>query len=646
VRILVYHHVVAPTATAERCRLPWTLYTEAGAFARQMRYIGRHYRPTPLPDVADRLASGRPLPPGSVAITLDDGYADQILHALPALIRAGIPATLAIVADRVITRSDDSDTRAGAAEATLRPHDGWGEGERFATAEQLRAAQAHGITLASHSLTHPDLTACSRAALECELLRSRDTIRALGDTGHLFCYPRGMYNAAVRTAVAAAGYRVALTCDPGANTACTDPLLVRRIQVGASPDHFVAAQLSGLLDGPAWLYHWLNRLRLTRVRRQGRSSAGGGTLPEAEPVCHCAVPPLPITPPLSHEHWPKVTIVVPTYNEQSMIDRCLQSILTQDYPPDRLEVLVIDAGSTDDTVTRARRYPGVRVIANPARDAETAKEIGLREARSDLFMYLDADAEYTQAGWLMAMVGPLRDDPTLVASFTRFVARPHASPLERYLNYHPLQLGPLLRELCVEIGETLWLDRATYAVCCFSGGRVPPIGLCLYRVECLRAIAGQPGFRWIDIAIPVLLAQAGHAHFAYVPHAGIYHGRPAATLRSLVARQQRNVVHVYFPTFDTRAYRYVEFSSPREVTRLLRWVVGVNLLLLPLFVALRDSWRWRDLANLYGFPLAVLEANAVALEFLRHERGRALLRQGLGTVGRAAISYLLPRKCN
>ncbi len=626
-RILAYHHVLPPTERAARARLPWTMYTDADAFARQMRYVARHYCPLPLPALVDLLARGTPVPAGSVAITLDDGYRDQLAHALPALRAAGLPAALAVVAH---------------AEALPSPDKGQWDEEDLAPDADLRAAGAAGLTLVAHSVTHRDLTACDAADLRDELEGSRRYLHALGGADDLFCYPGGMHNAAVRAATAAAGCRAALSCAPGANGRHTDPFALRRVLVGASPDHFVAAQLAGVLDGPAWLYHGLTRVQ-TAVRRRGPrwrgrlglAVRGRDSEGKERPRCRCDHPPQPIMPSLVTDVWPWVTVVVPTYNEHDMINRCLRGILTQDYPHDRLEVLVVDGGSTDDTVARSRRYPCVRVLHNPARDAESAKLIGLREAHGDLFMYLDADAEYAHPGWLQAMVAPLRDDPALVASFTRFLPRPDAPALDRYLNYHPLQLGPLLRHLCVDITATCLEARGAYTVCCFGGGRVPPVGLCLYRVAPVRAlIAGTPDFRWVDVGVPALLAEAGHGHLAYVPQAGLYHGR-GSTLRLLVARQRRDATTTYLPRAGQREFRYVEFSSPRAVLRLIRWVLWVNLLVPPTVEALLESWRRHDAACLYGGPLAVLETDGVLLTFLRHPQGRALARRGLAAVGGA-----------
>lgn len=620
-RILAYHHILAPDDVVAPARLSWTMYTDAAAFARQMRYVAHHYRPISLPALVDRIARGERIPPGSVAVTLDDGYHDQLTYALPILRKAALPATVALVAH--------VDTPAGT----------WGSGERVATAAQWQAAHVGdaSVTLAAHSLTHRDLTACDAATLRSELEGSRRHIRALEGSGDLFCYPGGMHNAAVRAATAAAGYRAALSCTPGANSRHTDPFALRRVLVGGSPDHFVAAQLAGLLDGPAWLYHGLNRLRLPR-HRPGTPHRAADVAEQGLPSrCRCVASPPPILPPLPVTGWPCVTIAVPTYNERDTIDRCLRSIVTQDYPHGRLEILVVDGGSTDDTVERATRYTGVRVLPNPARDAESAKEIGLRAATGDLFMYLDADADFAHAGSLRTLVAPLRDDPTLVGSFTRFRARSGAAALERYVNYHPLQLGPLLRHLCIDIDATRLDEREAYTLCCFGAGRVPPVGLCLYRATILRAlVVNRPAFRWVDVGVPALLSADGHGHFAYAPHAGIHHGR-SVTFRSLITRHRRDATKTYLPRVDEREFRYVEFSSPRSVLHLARWVIRVNLLLPPLLTALRESWRRRDVACLYGFPLAVVETDGVLLTFLCHPQGRVLARRGLAAVGRTLV---------
>ncbi|MBN1609822.1 MAG: glycosyltransferase family 2 protein [Polyangiaceae bacterium] len=95
---------------------------------------------------------------------------------------------------------------------------------------------------------------------------------------------------------------------------------------------------------------------------------------------------------------PFVTVVIPCLNEESHIERCVRDALHQDYPADRLEVIVADGGSTDRTrailTGMAAEDPRMRWVANPGRIQAHGMNIALREARGDVLIRLDAHAEY------------------------------------------------------------------------------------------------------------------------------------------------------------------------------------------------------------------------------------------------------------
>jgi glycosyltransferase involved in cell wall biosynthesis len=86
-----------------------------------------------------------------------------------------------------------------------------------------------------------------------------------------------------------------------------------------------------------------------------------------------------------------VSVVVPTLDEASSIDACLARITEQVLPPDVVvvEVLVVDGGSTDDTIALAARVPGVRVLRNPDRIQAAALNVALDEAVGDVLVRVD-----------------------------------------------------------------------------------------------------------------------------------------------------------------------------------------------------------------------------------------------------------------
>src|SRR3989304_4830046 len=103
---------------------------------------------------------------------------------------------------------------------------------------------------------------------------------------------------------------------------------------------------------------------------------------------------------------PFVSFVIPTYNAQKYLDKCLVSIERQDYPRDRMETFVIDGGSNDETLSIAKKYD-VKILKNPYRDAESGKSIGIQASKGEIIALVDADNELVEKYWLRSMVKPL-----------------------------------------------------------------------------------------------------------------------------------------------------------------------------------------------------------------------------------------------
>jgi len=85
---------------------------------------------------------------------------------------------------------------------------------------------------------------------------------------------------------------------------------------------------------------------------------------------------------------PTVTVAIPVLDESAHLDACLGAVAAQTYPR-VVEVLVVDGGSTDGTVERAERHPGVRVLSNPRRIQAAALNVALAEAKGEVFVRVD-----------------------------------------------------------------------------------------------------------------------------------------------------------------------------------------------------------------------------------------------------------------
>ena len=96
---------------------------------------------------------------------------------------------------------------------------------------------------------------------------------------------------------------------------------------------------------------------------------------------------------------PTVSVVVPTYNAKDAIEACIASLQRQDYPLERLEIVVADGSSTDGSAEAARRlaiaqpHPRVRVIVNPKGNTAAGLNRGIEAATGDVIVRLDAHSE-------------------------------------------------------------------------------------------------------------------------------------------------------------------------------------------------------------------------------------------------------------
>lgn len=95
---------------------------------------------------------------------------------------------------------------------------------------------------------------------------------------------------------------------------------------------------------------------------------------------------------------PLVTIAMPAFNEEHFIEACIRSVQAQDYPRDRIEILVADGRSQDRTreilAALAVEDPRIRVIDNPARLQAAGLNQLIREARGEIIVRMDVHCEY------------------------------------------------------------------------------------------------------------------------------------------------------------------------------------------------------------------------------------------------------------
>lgn len=109
--------------------------------------------------------------------------------------------------------------------------------------------------------------------------------------------------------------------------------------------------------------------------------------------------------------FPKITVIVPVYNTEDLVERCVRSILHQTYPKEALEVIAVDDGSTDATPQILRKLaetdPNLHVIRQENAGTSAARNTGIKAATGDFIGFVDAD-DYLEEDMYEELMGAIR----------------------------------------------------------------------------------------------------------------------------------------------------------------------------------------------------------------------------------------------
>jgi peptidoglycan/xylan/chitin deacetylase (PgdA/CDA1 family) len=254
---------------------------DAEHFAALLRLLSRHFKPIALEDAMRRLSDGS-LPPRSVAVTFDDGYANNLTVAQPLLEHAGVPATVFVapgfahdgvmfndlvieavrsarhsldLAELGLARVElhDAASRLSAIDEVIRNLKPLQPNQRIErtmqlmnatgatrptglmlTEGQIRELHRRGVAIGAHTVSHPILSSVDAETAREEIAGSRRALERILDAPvRLFAYPNGRpgmdYSRLHVDQVRQAGFELAVTTSWGAATRGVDPLQIPRV---------------------------------------------------------------------------------------------------------------------------------------------------------------------------------------------------------------------------------------------------------------------------------------------------------------------------------------------------------------------------------------------------------------------------------
>jgi cellulose synthase/poly-beta-1,6-N-acetylglucosamine synthase-like glycosyltransferase len=278
------------------------------------------------------------------------------------------------------------------------------------------------------------------------------------------------------------------------------------------------------------------------------------------------------------DYQPSISIVVPAYNEETQIGGAIEALLAQDYPHDKMQILILSDASTDATDRIVSSYAdrGVELMRMPKRSGKTAMEnAACRLLRGDIIVNSDASIRL-HPNTTRKLIEQL-SDPSIGVSSGRDVSvsvgRPQANATEAgYVNYEMR-----LRALETQAGGIVGASGCCYAI--RADLHRLPIPPDLSRDFSAALTARAHGFRAVSVDDAI----------AFVPRTQTLRREYARKVRTIARGMETllGVSHMLDPM------RYGAFSWRLISHKVCRWLVplaGVPALIGLLFLASTHLW--------------------------------------------------------
>lgn len=245
---------------------------------------------------------------------------------------------------------------------------------------------------------------------------------------------------------------------------------------------------------------------------------------------------------------PFVSAIIPVYNGAKRLSVCLDSIMMQDYPKDKLEIIIVDDDSTDDTVKIARETYGCKVYRNGTHNPERGKSIGIEHATGEYLFFIDDDNELVHKTTLSTLVKAVIREGANGGQIAKFNYNKTLSMADKYASLYGCA-DPAVYYLG-KCDHMKWCDREwklsgtvekrekKYDVLRFKEENLPTIGSqgFLIKKKLVQQVHWQPFFYHIDSNVELI--RMGFDRYVILKDSIIH--RHSASVGEMIAKMRRN----------------------------------------------------------------------------------------------------------
>jgi glycosyltransferase involved in cell wall biosynthesis len=310
---------------------------------------------------------------------------------------------------------------------------------------------------------------------------------------------------------------------------------------------------------------------------------------------------------MKSDNLPSISCVIATFNSADTAKHCLNSVSAQNYPKNKIEIIIADGGSTDNTLSIVSKFKA-RIVKIPKekQEAEYNKGTGISNAKNELILSIDIDNVLPHKNWLRNMVKPLVENKQIIGSEAlRFNYNPKDLILDRYFallgetNPIPYYLG--------KDSKLSWAfdkynllgrvrDMGNYYLVKFKNGKIPTIGAngAILRRSLLKYAKSDPQ-NYFHTDVIYDLTKKGFDEYSFVKEDIIHFKRTKFSyFLKFLLRRKYIMETQYFEKSKKR--RYSVYDPKQDKLNLVKYVIYSTTFIKPLYDAFKGFLKVRDVA--------------------------------------------------
>lgn len=300
---------------------------------------------------------------------------------------------------------------------------------------------------------------------------------------------------------------------------------------------------------------------------------------------------------------PTITVVMISLNDEKILEGCLSSIRKQDYSQDLIKIIIVDGGSTDNTVNIVKKYDAEVIIRPDLKESPNIRAgMALTSAESDLILFVSADNRLQEEDVLSTMVRTLADREIVASETLRYGFHQTDPMLSKYFaligGADPIAVG-LRKADRGPFDRSGWHGYGAAEDCDFyykvnfpkDISRIPTLGAngFLIKREFLEKTSLASSALHIDMCVELILQ--GHNKFAFLKDKHVIHFLDLKLLSFL--KRRLLYANMYYIENTDRIY---SVFHKRDFVKLIIIVLCNITVVIPLLRAFKGYLNKKDVA--------------------------------------------------